>query len=200
MLHAYEDWNRIKKSGCLSNLATYCLASNYHSINKIRSAPLFGSKELGEILYLLSQIEQRAYLNGCVGEYVELMKIRPRFKFERLDNIIKLLPSYKNYLVLDEYFNVLENIKDNENQEKLLELFNYNSGIIGYADKEKLKLRRNTTFIDNVKNDFKTYRIKTYNGLLKLLKRKIELAQERFVSTISKLISDNSINSMQYIE
>ena len=200
MLHAYEDWNRIKKSGCLSNLASYMLASNYSSINTIKSAPIDGAEELGQILYLISKIEQRAYLNGCIGEYVELMKIYPSWKGAKLEKIIKHLPSYSNYVKLDEYFNVLNGITNESTQIALIKLFNKYSGVIGYVNKEHLKLKRSDTFEDNSHNDFKTYKINTYNSLLKLLKRKIELSQENFISTINKVNVDALINNMQYMQ
>ena len=63
-----------------------------------------------------------------------------------------------------------------------------------------LKLKRSDTFEDNSHNDFKTYKINTYNSLLKLLKRKIELSQENFISTINKVNVDALINNMQYIQ
>lgn len=63
-----------------------------------------------------------------------------------------------------------------------------------------LKLKRSDTFEDNSHNDFKTYKINTYNSLLKLLKRKIELSQENFISTINKVNVDALINNMQYMQ
>lgn len=177
MLHAYEDWNRIKESGCLSNLATCVPVSDYPPINEIRLGHVFGCTKLGQILFILWKTSESKFLNECIADYNELAKNWPRFQFKRLDNIIKSVLGYRLFVILDEYFNVLENIKNNEHQEKLLELFN-----------------------DNIKDEYKDYRIKAYNDLLKLLKFKILLTQERFVSTISKLVSDNSINSMLYIE
>ena len=74
------------------------------------------------------------------------------------------------------------------------------SGVIGYVNKEHLKLKRSDTFEDNSHNDFKIYKINTYNSLLKLLKRKIELSQENFISTINKVNVDALINNMQYMQ
>ena len=128
------------------------------------------------------------------------MKIYPSWKGTKLEKIIKHLPSYSNYGELDEYFNVLTGITNESTQIALINLFNKYSGVIGYVNKDQLKLKRSDTFEDNSHNDFKTYKINTYNSLLKLLKRKIELSQENFISTINKVNVDTLINNMQYIQ
>lgn len=137
MLHAYEDWNRIKKSGCLSNLVTCVLVSDYPPINEIRLGHIFGSMKLGRILFILWKTSESKFLDECIADYNELAKNWPRFQFKSLGSIINSVLGYKLFIRLDEYFNVLGKIKDNYNQEKLLELFN-----------------------DNIKDEYKEYRIK----------------------------------------
>ena len=120
LLHAYEEWNRLKKNK--ETIKQKIKRNNYsHTINYINS-PNKLMRELSQVLYFLTDFEQRAYLQSldCMlkNEIEKIVDSNTAY------NVLLQNTVYKKYIDIGNIIKNISSIKDNDTQKLVIDIYN----------------------------------------------------------------------------
>ena len=200
--HCYENYCRLLKNPDANNdLFNYSVCSGYVEYGKLSNICEPYGKQLANVLYRVSQIEQRAFIAGSVGEYKACTKHLRGQHLKPLKETLQKLKNYKNMVSMLNDMESLYRLNDKDIQKILVNEVNNLNIVIGKASDDTIKALTfksiNKNYIDALKNNTNTFKkFKSYNQMINFLNRKVIYVFRKYINTLSKIESENKANNI----
>lgn len=120
LLHAYEDWNRLKKNK--ETIKQKIKRDNYSNVINYINNPNKLLKELSQVLYFLTDFEQRAYLQSL--DSMLKSEIETIVDSNTAYNVLLQNSVYKKYVDIGDIIKNISSIKDINTQKLVVNLYN----------------------------------------------------------------------------
>ena len=148
----------LKNPDANNDLFNYSVCSGYVEYGKLSNICEPYGKQLANVLYRVSQIEQRAFIAGSVGEYKAYTKHLRGPHLKPLKEILPKLKNYKNMVSMLNDMESLYRLNDKDIQKILVNEVNNLNIVIGKASDDTIKALTfksiNKNYIDALKKQY----------------------------------------------